>query len=381
MYTYPSDSECAHARFAGLIRTSVRRARIVGFDGIGDQPTAAGRRLKPRPVVRPFRPLSVAVSLMVMFGSGQFVISIDLEMSWGAVHHGHPHDNAPYRREREVVEDVLGLMAAYGMSATWATVGHLFLSECQGLSDDAHPDITPSYPWLAEEWYDLDPGSNLDSAPTWYGADLVDMIKACPVPQEIGSHSFAHIIAGDPACSREAFAADIAAAVAVAAEAGVELRSFVYPRNSIGHLGVLEEAEFLAYRGATPPSIRRSGLLGRIEAATQMIRPTATFRAEQHGSLVNIPHTYLFDPGSKNARRLGTAGWSRLVQRRLRHAIRTQSLFHLWFHSHNLAVDVDRAHTAMEDLFQLARTEIDRGRLVNLTMGDMARRMLAERVA
>ena len=26
----------------------------------------------------------------------------------------------------------------------------------------------------------------------------------------------------------------------------------------------------------------------------------------------------------------------------------------------------------MEDLFRLARTEIDRGRLVNLTMGDMA---------
>jgi hypothetical protein len=97
--------------------------------------------------------------------------------------------------------------------------------------------------------------------------------------------------------------------------------------------------------------------------------------------LVNIPQTYLFDPGSKNARLLGTKGWSLLVRRRLRHAIRTASLFHLWFHSHNLAVDLERSHTAMEDLFRFARAEIDRGRLVNLTMGDMAERVLAEKVA
>jgi len=313
-----------------------------------------------------------------MFDRGTFVISIDLEMSWGAVHHGSPHDDAPYRLEREVVEDVLGLMADYGISATWATVGHLFLDHC-GSKDTSHPGVTPDYPWLDGDWYDLDPRSDLRSAPTWYGRDLVEMIKTCPVPQEIGSHSFAHVIAGDPACSREAFAADVDAAVKVAADAGVELRSFVYPRNSIGHLDVLEQAGFLTYRGATPTASRRGGVAGRLESLAQMVRPTTTFNAEHHGSLVNIPHTYLFDPGSKNAQRLGTAGWTRLVQRRLRHAIRTESLFHLWFHSHNLAVDMDRSHKAMEDLFRSARAEIDRGRLVNLTMGDMAERMLAAR--
>lgn len=317
-----------------------------------------------------------------MFGGGQFVISIDLEMSWGAVHHGSPHDDSPYRLEREVVEDVLDLMAEFGITATWATVGHLFLSQCHRDRNIPHPQIVrPDYPWLDGDWYDLDPGSSLEAAPTWYGSDLVEMIRTCPVPQELGSHSFAHVIAGDPGCSREAFAADIDAAVNVAADAGVILRSFVYPRNSIGHLDVLEEAGFLTYRGATPPTVRRGGWLGSIESAVQMIRPTTTFRPELQGGLVNIPHTYLFDPGSKNAQRLGTAGWSRLVQRRLRHAIRTESLFHMWFHSHNLATDMGRAHTAMADLFRLARAEIDQGNLVNLTMGDMAQQMLGERAA
>lgn len=314
-----------------------------------------------------------------MFGRGQLVVSIDLEMSWGAVHHGSPHDDSPYRLEREVVEDVLDLMTKYEISATWATVGHLFLAECRE-ADASHPAVTPEYPWLEGDWYDLDPRSSLASAPTWYGRDLVDMIAACPVPQEIGSHSFAHVIAGDPSCSREAFAADIDAAVNAAAAVGVQLRSFVYPRNSIGHLDVLEETGFLTYRGATPPTSKRGGILGRLESISQMVRPTTTFSAQHHGSLVNIPHTYLFDPGSKNAKRLGTAAWSRLVRRRLDHAVRTESLFHLWFHSHNLAVDLERSHTAMEDLFRRARAEIDAGRLVNLTMGDMAERMLAAHV-
>ncbi len=310
---------------------------------------------------------------------GQFVISIDLEMSWGAVHHGSPHDASPYELEREVVADVLDLMQRYDIAATWATVGHLFLSSCSP-EDPAHPEIIrPMYPWLEGDWYGLDPGTDLHQAPTWYGSDLVEAIRNCSTEQEIGSHSFAHIIAGDPACSREAFESDIRAAVGVADEAGIELRSFVYPRNSFGHVDVLAEAGFTAYRGATPQmGVAGPAWLRRVAGISETVWPRTTYRAVREGSMINIPHTYLFDPGSKTAQRYGTALWSRLVQRRLRHAVRTGSLFHLWFHSHNLAVDLDRSHTAMEGLFALARREIDAGRLTNPTMGQLAERLLAE---
>jgi hypothetical protein len=33
---------------------------------------------------------------------------------------------------------------------------------------------------------------------------------------------------------------------------GLNLQSFVFPRNNIGHLDVLAEAGFLSYRGVTP---------------------------------------------------------------------------------------------------------------------------------
>ena len=64
-----------------------------------------------------------------------------------------------------------------------------------------------------------------------------------------------------------------------------------------------------------------------------------------------------------------------LVRRRLRHAVRTSSLFHLWFHTHNLVTHRDRARTALDALFAESRNYIDAGRLDNLTMGRLADRL------
>lgn len=307
-----------------------------------------------------------------------FTISIDVEMSWGALHHGAPHDTSPYTMEREVVARTLELMSRYGISATWAVVGHLFLSECAAVDGTAHPEVVPpDYAWMTGEWYDLDPASSLAVAPTWYGPDLVAAIRACAVPQEIGSHSFGHVIVGDPGCSAEAFRTDLAAARSLAEKEGIELRSFVYPRNSVGHLDVLAEAGFTAYRSPTPD--RFPGMTGwrrRLTALVDTVRPLpeATVSPVRRGHLVEVPQTYLFDPGSKRARRLGTTPWALAVRRRLRHAVDTSSLFHLWFHSHNLASNPERAWRAMDMLFADARRHMDAGRLENLTMGAVAER-------
>jgi hypothetical protein len=310
----------------------------------------------------------------------QFVISIDLEMSWGSVHHGQPHDDAPYRTEREIVADVLELMERHRIAATWAIVGHLFLSACASTNGHPHPEVTPpEYPWLDMAWYDLDPTSDVVTSPTWYGPDLVTAVRNCPQPQEIGSHSFGHLIAGDPACSEAAFRSDTAAAKAVAVAEDIELRSYVYPRNSIGHLDELAAAGFTSFRGNTPDRFPgHTGWRRKAAAAVDMVYPlsSATVHAVRHGDLVDVPQTYLFDPASSTAERLGTKVWSRLVRRRLRHAVRTGSLFHLWFHTHNFAPRRERARVAMDDLFREARTHIDAERLENLTMGEVADRLM-----
>ena len=316
------------------------------------------------------------VATMSDLGSARFVVSIDLEMSWGAVHHGSPHDDSPYREEREIVDDVLAAMALHGISATWAVVGHLFLDRCETANGRLHPEIVrPDYPWMDGDWYDLDPVSSSERHPTWYGPDLVDAIRACPVPQEVGSHSFGHIIAGDPGCSAAAFRSDVEAARRV----GGNLRSFVYPRNSIGHLDVLSEQGFTAYRGAMPERFpHATGWKRRILTKVDRVFPLSSVSVQPavRGALVDVPQTYLLDPGSTTARRLGTVVWARLARRRLRHAVRTGSLCHLWFHTHNFAGHRRRARRAMDLVFGEARRLIDAGRLSNPTMGEVAEELL-----
>lgn len=310
------------------------------------------------------------------------MVSIDLEMSWGAVHHGRPHRTTPYESEREIVEGVLDLMETHGISATWAVVGHLFLSSCTPVEGRKHPEIRrPRYGWHEADWYDLDPASSLSVDPTWYGPDLIEKIRRCQVDQEIGSHSFGHIIAGDPECDEAAFESDLEACIQAATSAGLSLRSYVFPRNSIGHLNVLERKGFVAYRGAPTFGRARPGSVsGIVESGARALIPSRHHPEHpyEEDGLVNVPQTYLFDPGSTTARRLGTRLWSALVRRRLRGAIETGSLFHVWFHTHNLAENPKRALAAFDALLADVRVALDTGLAENLTMSQVADRLSRE---
>src|ERR1017187_556042 len=88
-----------------------------------------------------------------------FTLSLDFELMWGT--RDRPFGES-YRKlyeieRREVVDRLLSLLAEFGIRATWGVVGNLFLQK-----------------------------DNED--PLLYGPDLIEKIRRCPVPQEIGSH-------------------------------------------------------------------------------------------------------------------------------------------------------------------------------------------------
>lgn len=310
---------------------------------------------------------------------GAFVISIDTELAWGEAHKrdgvvGGHH----FEREREVVERILDVFTQYEIAATWAVVGHLFLDRCDG-----HPELEqPAYGWLDGDWLDVDPCSDLQAAPHYYGRDIVDRLLACPVPQEVGSHAFSHVIVDDPGCSAEVFASELAAARAVADPLGVALRSFVYPRNAIGHLDTLAAVGFTNYRGGrtTRPFAGLSGLPRRAAALVDRVLPlagSAVQPARHDSGLWNIPQTYLFAPVTAR-RRLPPAVWARRPIGRLRQAARHRSLFHLWFHPYNVTANPDRAVASLTAICRAAAQLRDRGRLDVVTMGSLADRLSAQ---
>jgi len=312
-------------------------------------------------------------------GVGAFVVSIDLEMAWGVHDQGRGAVDAlgPDRagEERRLVESLLASFSAFGIPATWAVVGHLFLDSCRQLGGVKHPELVrPDHEWHDGDWLRLDPATDLDADPLWYGRDIVEMIGAARPRQEIGCHTFSHLVAGDPGCSRQAFASDLAACGAAAAEVGVELTSFVFAFNSIGHLDALAAHGYRAYRGHRPRAFAHLGGLGGATARAldrARPRPGSAVFPERVSGMWNIPETNFFGP-SKRPRWMPMRLWIRRQLVRLDLAARTRSLYHLWFHPQDLLVEPSLALTGLDRILERAASLREQGRIETVSMGQLA---------
>ncbi|MFV0526926.1 MAG: hypothetical protein ACK5RL_20785 [Acidimicrobiales bacterium] len=311
---------------------------------------------------------------VVAMDRAAFVVSIDTEMAWGLVH--RPERRYRYDGERDHLRRTLAVFDRYAIPATWAIVGHLMLDGCAPVDGVKHPEIVrPDLAWFSGDWFDADPCSTAELAPTWYAPDLIGTIRAATTRHEIASHGFSHIVAGDPGCSRATFDSEIRAAMAAAARHGLTLRSLVHPRNRVGHTDVLVEHGFVAYRGRRPapnrpPGAGRravDGLVDRLGSSERTI-----VRPHREGPLWNLPATVLFDV---DARPRTWRIWMRQVERRLDQAVRHGSLFHLWFHPHNLRDRPDVALAALDRIGRAAAAHRDAGRLATLTMSALADRL------
>src|SRR5262245_265776 len=186
---------------------------------------------------------------------GVFTISLDFEMIWGTQDLFGPERfwRACEIERACVIDRLLELLVEYELPATWFVVGHLLLDHCDANGGIKHPEIIrPSHSWTSKDWFEHDPGGYEADGSVFLGRSLVENIRQCPVPQEIGCHSFSHVVFGDRGCSRDTAVSEVAACVRVSTAMGITLRSFAFPRNKVGHLDVLREYGFACYRGPEP---------------------------------------------------------------------------------------------------------------------------------
>lgn len=268
---------------------------------------------------------------------GAFLLSIDTELG----------DARISSRSARVVTSLLELMAKYRVHATWAVLGS-----------------------------SLDPGPRDGLAAAY--RQVIGEIMGRNGTQELGCHTFSHIRAGDPACSREQFEAELAACQAAAERLGISLRSFVFPYNSIGHLDSLEKFGLIAYRGRGPTWYE--GLPAWTRRVCYLldhwffIPPPAAPASYQHG-VWNLPASYFY---------VGGSGWGRMIPVRLRIskaregirlAAMKKRLFHMWFHPFNLIDDTGQWLKGLESIFVEVERYRELGRLDNPTMGELAARL------
>ncbi len=309
---------------------------------------------------------------------GVFTISLDFELIWGTLDLFGPQGfRHAYEIERkEVIDRLLALFVEFEVPATWCMLGHLFLDRCSSEGGSKHPEIVrPHHAWHPEDWFLHDPCRNEESDPLFYGRSLLEKIRACPVPQEIGSHSFSHVIFSDGGCSRETAESEVAASVRAAREVGVDLRSFAFPRNQVGHLEVLRDYGFTCYRGPDPLWYEQGS--GR-KAAKRLAHLWDVLRASEPPvglpqltsvGIWNIPGSMIYFPMHGLRRYIPISLRVRRAVKGLEAAAREKRIFHLWFHPTNLAFQMEQMLDGLRAILEHAATLRANDALTFLPMG------------
>ncbi|WP_254861441.1 polysaccharide deacetylase family protein [Halovivax gelatinilyticus] len=317
---------------------------------------------------------------------GTVIISLDSELAWGF----HDQKDLPQQRidnARDAWSRIVDLFESYDIPATWAVVGHLFLDECDGEHLD-HP--TP------DGWFDRDPSGTINDNPDWFGTDLVAKLLESDVEHEIGSHSFSHVEFGSERTTREIAAGELSASRDAMARWDCRPSSFVYPRNNVGYVDMLQEFGFFCYRGTQPPNseggllplpLQRLLRLGFGRTAPPIVTPKVTA-----DGVVNIPasfYLYTFENEQGAVSKRVIQALSQLAFRFLPYnphlrqvrlgleevASKPNSVFHIWLHPNNVISDEDanRLETVLEQI-DMYREERD---VAVKTMGEIAAEELA----
>jgi peptidoglycan/xylan/chitin deacetylase (PgdA/CDA1 family) len=304
------------------------------------------------------------------------VISLDAELSWG-VHDYKDQTRDRAMQSREAWLWLLDQLDAHSIPCTWAVVGHLLLESCSG-SHDAHPSH--------EEWFERDPGGDEDTSPAWFGRSLVEAIADSDTNHEIGSHTFSHVEIGDDSTTRDIARAEIERSRRVAAERGYTLDSFVFPRNNVGHLDVLKDCGFSAYRGVAPSRWYQDTYIrpiGKVVSYTAgpttppLVDPTV----DEHG-LVNVPASLFLFSFEGVAKQVVESVTDDPVVRQVERGLdalcqRDDGVFHLWLHPNNLTRDGD--YDRMSRIFRLIEEYRDTHDIPVRTMREVTAHVRSQR--
>jgi hypothetical protein len=308
---------------------------------------------------------------------GAFVLSLDFELIWGTL---DLFGTSGFRRACEiersiVVQRLLDLLHEYEVSATWCVLGHLFLNHCDGQHREM---VRPTHSWVSGDWFEHDPGGDEHTAPLFFGRSLVERIQACPTRQEIGAHSFSHVIFGDRGCSAEVAESEIKACLDAARVMGVELRSFAFPRNRVGHLDVLHRHGFQVYRGPGPlwyeneEETRISGRVAHLRDVVTAATPPTVLASLDDSGLWNVPGSMIYFPSHGIRALVPVSRRVRRAMRGLEAAAAEKQIFHLWFHPTNLADNTQRMFEGLRSILENAADLRRQKRIDIMGMAELA---------
>src|SRR5262249_26677342 len=218
---------------------------------------------------------------------GTFIISFDCEGKWGMADRITPHHDrflTESNIERAYTK-IVDLLARHDVPATFAFVMAFTLSttEFSRYSDRLHDVQFQGSNWLRYFRSQIAAGHS----DGWFAPHAIDIVRSRP-EHEIACHGFSHLPIGDSGVARLEAAHEIQSAEAVAREKGLKLKTFVFPRNLIGHTDLLAAAGYIGYRDCLVHSTGPAA--AKLSAAAEWnVLGRAQPHGMQHNGLQVIP--------------------------------------------------------------------------------------------
>ena len=296
---------------------------------------------------------------------GNFVISLDFEIYWGV---RDVIELDQYKNHllgvRKVIPSLLRIFNQYDIHATFATVGLLFFKDKEEMIKGlpvhkpkyADPHISPY-----EGHFDQVGKNEVDDA-FHFAPSLISMIRESG--QEIGCQTFSHYYCLEKGQTIDDFREDIRAAKQIAGKRGINLKSFVFPRNQYNeaYLNVCREEGIIAFRGnetswlytakdaKSETKFRRAIRL--LDAYLNLSGHHCT-KAEylDYIGIWNIPASRFLRPHSKRYAFLDELRLSRITHS-MAHAAKHGLTYHLWWHPHNFGINIEENLAFLEKILK-----------------------------
>jgi hypothetical protein len=302
------------------------------------------------------------------------VISLDLELSWGTfdlLFDDHLVEMGQWTHDIGVPK-LLNYFTRNGLSATWAMVGAI---TCPTLPDvSGLPEV--NYRHFSKPWFSYVPKEGDESThPEWFGASLVEMIRSAYPKQEIGFHSFSHVLFGCPGMTRKRAIAEYRYCAQIAQQLGIRAPCFVFPRNLVAYLADLRDAGFACFRDVDELPVRFANhtltSVGSVLADFAGLAPSLIEPSLKEG-MVSIPGSLLIRCAAGWRKYIPDSSRLRRLRKGLERVRRSGGVFHVWFHPEGLYAEWPRLENVVARFVEELGTLVRDGDLRCLTMGQLA---------
>ena len=304
--------------------------------------------------------------------TGTFILSLDCEGKWGVADHldAGNHATLTDARLRDAYRAIIDVLDRYKVPATFAFVG-VFAEPADRLR--------PLLPLLEE----MDKGAGGYLAPAladmrdgtqqgWHGDWALDMVQGASSAHEIGLHGVTHVPWGNVDA---AFIDAEASLLGQLSNPTRQSRTFIYPRNKVGHVDRLGAMGIEGYRAAKQHSSRAASLLSEFALGDRPEPPCAP-----QGDQTVIPAGYFLNFKAGLRRFVPTAITVKRGANMLDRAARDGGIVHYWLHPENLAA-APATIDALEGIVRHAAQLRDAGACDILTQANYVDRQPARATA